>query len=144
MKTRVLGKAIVLNSDNELLIVRRSKTAPRRPLQWDLPGGMVEDGEQFATATTREVLEETGLTVAADHLELVYTHTAVKEALNVIWLFYAVRTDVQTVTLSFEHDQYKWVALDKAIALFEYPLQRDLLQHLHDNRILDDTPSLKQ
>lgn len=30
---------------------------------WDIPGGMVEAGEDFATAAIREAYEETGLTV---------------------------------------------------------------------------------
>ena len=42
-----------------LLLLRKPNGEP------DLPGGRVEDGEEVVEALHREILEETGLTVAA-------------------------------------------------------------------------------
>ena len=47
--------------DGRILLARRAR-APGRDL-FSLPGGVVETGETLAEAVTREVLEETGLTV---------------------------------------------------------------------------------
>lgn len=140
MEIKLVSKAIVINDKNEILIVRRSKTAPRRALQWDLPGGMVEEGEHFAAATARETQEETGIVLDPEHFNLVYTHTGVAYEWSVIWMFYAGKTDAGKVTLSYEHDQYKWLPLEKAIGEFEYPLHRDVLQYLAEHNILDNLP----
>lgn len=51
---------IVRDHAGRLLLVRRAQ-APSRGL-WSVPGGRVEDGEDWASAAQREVLEETGIT----------------------------------------------------------------------------------
>jgi ADP-ribose pyrophosphatase YjhB (NUDIX family) len=57
---------IVLDGDGRMLLVRRG-TEPAKGT-WSVPGGRVEAGESDATATAREVLEETGLPVRVGRL----------------------------------------------------------------------------
>jgi ADP-ribose pyrophosphatase YjhB (NUDIX family) len=57
---------IVRDSAGRLLLVLRANE-PGRGL-WSLPGGRVEAGESDADAVTRELLEETGLSVRAGQL----------------------------------------------------------------------------
>lgn len=140
MKTQLVAKAIVINDSGEMLMVRRSKTDSRRPLQWDLPGGMVEEGEDIAIATARETEEETGIKLDPAHLDLVYSHTAVKHALNVVWMFYVGKTAITNVSLSYEHDKCQWLSLKDATTQFEYPLQRDVLKYLSDYKVIQDLP----
>jgi 8-oxo-dGTP diphosphatase len=52
---------VAVDPDGRLLLVRRANE-PGRGL-WSVPGGRVEPGEDDAAALTREMAEETGLTV---------------------------------------------------------------------------------
>ena len=53
--------AIVIDNEARLLLVQRGRGAAVG--QWSVPGGRVEGGETLEQAVTREVAEETGLTV---------------------------------------------------------------------------------
>lgn len=61
--TRGAAGVILLNSSNELLIVK-----PTYRTGWLLPGGMVEHGESPRTAAERELTEELGLTRRVNRL----------------------------------------------------------------------------
>jgi ADP-ribose pyrophosphatase YjhB (NUDIX family) len=52
---------LVYNDSKELLLTKRA-VDPYKDW-WDLPGGFVEDGENFEQAASRELEEETGLRV---------------------------------------------------------------------------------
>jgi ADP-ribose pyrophosphatase YjhB (NUDIX family) len=58
----LLGVSTFVRRGDIVLLVRRGK-APMEDV-WAFPGGLVEFGESLAAAAAREVLEETGVTVA--------------------------------------------------------------------------------
>lgn len=58
--------AIILNSQNQILLQRRSDSG-----KWGLPGGCQELGERFQDTIIREIKEETNLDVREEDLELV-------------------------------------------------------------------------
>lgn len=60
--------AVILNSQRELLLQRRSDNE-----EWGLPGGSMEIGESVSDAIRREVREETGLLVDVVRLVGVYS-----------------------------------------------------------------------
>lgn len=56
----ILAGCIIKNSEGKVLLMHRN--TPKR-VQWEVPGGIVEDGETPAEAAAREVMEELDLTV---------------------------------------------------------------------------------
>lgn len=56
-----MGVGAVVFKGGEVLLVRRGQEPARD--SWSLPGGLVELGETLEAAITRELAEETGLTV---------------------------------------------------------------------------------
>jgi len=66
---RALGGAvgIVQNAKGQIVLVKRSGMHPG----WALPGGTVEEGEDFSVAFSREIAEEIGISIdAPDLIEL--------------------------------------------------------------------------
>lgn len=58
--------AILENKKSVLLVKRRDYPF------WDLPGGMIENGELSVDAVKRGVMEETGLKVSPEYLVATY------------------------------------------------------------------------
>jgi mutator protein MutT len=107
-KSYIVSKVFLENENNEILLLRRSKTAPHRALKWDLPGGWVESGEEPLDACARELEEEAG--IVASKLQKADETTEIQENETII-RFYAKGTTVgSAVKLSYEHDTYIWVS----------------------------------
>lgn len=136
MQTLVTCGAIIMNESGNVLIVRRTETDPHRPLQWDLPGGHVEPGELFEAGLVREVREETAIDLEQAQPQLMYASTYPFDEVSVTWLFFTVKVQGAEVTLSAEHDQYKWVSPAEAIAAVEYERKRDALVYARDHNLL--------
>lgn len=59
--SHTVGALVFLEHDGHVLVLRQ-----RHRTGWTLPGGLVDRGENAATAAEREVREETGLRIAVD------------------------------------------------------------------------------
>ena len=65
-----IAVVFLVDARGHVLLQHRDEHAPRAANQWGMVGGHVEDGEDFDTAMRREILEETGIEVAAEDLSL--------------------------------------------------------------------------
>ncbi len=134
MKTRIVAKTVVFNSEGSVLLLRRSGTDTRRPHQWDLPGGEVDDGEDFVQAIVREAREEAGINVVTNPRSLVFSETLVAD-LNVVFLIFVSTTSDDSVALSSEHEEFTWLPLGEALSAIEYDRHKRALAHILDNNL---------
>lgn len=70
-KHSVSVAGIVIDAQDRVLVIRRRDNG-----HWEMPGGVLELGEQFEEGVRREVAEETGMTVTVDRLTGVYKNVA--------------------------------------------------------------------
>jgi len=140
METNIVLKAVVSNN-GKVLLLRRSATDTRRPKDWDLPGGSREPNEDLIEGIKREVKEECGLDIT--NVVPIYSTTEIREwkdnagphKRNAVFIFFTAKTGSDNVVLSFEHDKYQWVDLEKAIDEIDYYLHKDVLKYIIKNNI---------
>lgn len=122
-KTREV--AIFIYRGSEFLLARRVPQGV-----WNVIAGQVEDGESFPAAAARELEEETGLVAVPFDLEMPQTYVIRPEELalytpgdtTVAIECYAVAAPSGwEPTLNDEHDIYRWLPLEEAIALAHWP-----------------------
>jgi len=130
-----IAKCVVLNSRGDVLLLKRGMTAPRRPGEWDFPGGIVDQDENHENAALRELKEEAG--IKADTLQLFYCSTEYVESnINASFFYYLVEAgDEPGVEISWEHDEFKWASLEDAIGEITYLPQKQALSHLKEHII---------
>lgn len=100
-------KVAVMDAGGRCLLLKRSAKSKGNPGKWELPGGKVNSGEDFDRALVREVMEETGLSIALDRV----LGAAERElpGRRIAYLIMAGSPRSGTVRLSEEHDDSAWV-----------------------------------
>ncbi|WP_305780347.1 NUDIX hydrolase [Nocardia nova] len=104
----------VIQQDDRVLLLRRPGDDFMGGI-WELPSGKVEPGENLGDALTREVAEETGLTVTAigrylDSFD--YTSGSGKHSRQFNFAVDCVAPDPVRLT---EHDACTWAALSEEL-----------------------------
>ena len=142
MEVAAVAKLIVVNPNwGKLLLIKRSSTDSRRPGQWDIPGGMVETNECLEDAAVRECLEEVGLEIPASDLKLLYSdrHFFDDDKSKLVnWLVFYALSDQESVRLSFEHDEYRWVKASEAVGLLEYERYKNIISFLAEHHLIPE------
>ena len=100
-------KVIVKDGDDRCLLIQRALTSRGNPGFWDLPGGKLDPGEQFDVGLLREVREETGLPITL--LGLLGSAQSESHNARVIYIIMEARGEGGKVTLSEEHEDFRWV-----------------------------------
>ncbi|HUS26421.1 MAG TPA: NUDIX hydrolase [Nevskiaceae bacterium] len=136
MRSFVVAKVIIVNQNNEILLLRRSKTDTRRPGQWDLPGGWVDEGEEVGAAAVREAQEEAGINLTAPRLIFAMSEVS-DDSDSGTWIAFTERvTKTPAVQLSFEHDAFEWVPIAQVLSKMEYHRWQKMLQYIVANKLL--------
>jgi len=102
-------KAIVKDNRGRCLVMRRSSANRTGHGVWELPGGKVAPGENFADALVRRVKAECGLDVTPTRAAAVL-QTEMPE-LHVVRLLMEAKVVSGAVRLSNEHDCYEWIPI---------------------------------
>jgi ADP-ribose pyrophosphatase len=109
-----LAAVIGLTADNKVIIARQFRIGPEEVMD-ELPGGIVDAGEDRAVTARREFYEETGYEIG----EMTYLGVSRKDAyMNATWHFYLAtgcrKTGVQKLEIE-EHIEVDLISIDALI-----------------------------
>ncbi|MBN1169771.1 NUDIX hydrolase [Candidatus Micrarchaeota archaeon] len=109
MKIQELNSYMVVFNRGRVLLLKRGDF-------WEFPGGGVEWGEDPLKAAIRETKEETGLDTYNVKYVTVTSATYEKDGnqKHSVYIVYKGETDSETVNLSGEHREYRWLNMLEA------------------------------
>jgi 8-oxo-dGTP diphosphatase len=114
---------VVVRDDGRVLAARR-----RDDGRWEPPGGVLESGETFEAGVAREVVEETGVTVAVERLTGVYKNVV----RDVVVLVYRCRPVAGEPGPREETSAVAWFTADEARAAMPPAFAARVLDALAD------------
>lgn len=136
-KPTLIAKTALLNERGEVLILTRSDTDTRRPGGYDLPGGGVDEGENYEAAAAREIKEEIGVDISPADLSLVFSETSYYEGETAIrFLFVAMLKQDSPITLSYEHSNSAWMGRQRIIEEYSHPVWIKAIQYASEHDLL--------
>jgi 8-oxo-dGTP pyrophosphatase MutT (NUDIX family) len=116
LRTRSAASCVVLNDRDEVLLLWRHRFAVDKWV-WEIPSGLIEDGEDPADCAMREVEEETGWKVPAV-TPLVTFHPVGGMIRSTYHLFRASGAEyVGEPTEQNEAEEVAWVPMDRVLPL---------------------------
>lgn len=118
-------KAVVINNDGKVLVLKRPEHEKSGAGKYDLPGGSIEQGEDIKAALNREIKEETELEAQIGPVIHVFDFekgegnepesTTVGKGIR----FLAYYKNGEVKLDEKEHAEFEWLEIDKAIEKFE-------------------------
>lgn len=99
---------------------------------WDFPKGTMEAGETKEETATRELAEETGLTVQLDTAfcatsDYSFTHHAHGMVTKTAYYFVG-QADTHNILLSHEHSNYAWLPYNEALKQITHDRSKKILE----------------
>ena len=123
-KLSLIG-GVIVKSERQVLLVRRSETAGKYPNFWAVPMGHIKKGETFKEGAHREFQEETKLDI--DINSLVYLTTFKDSKYNRILKLYIIELSGQPEpTLDDEHRDWGYYDAKS----LPHPIEDNLRQEL--------------
>jgi len=129
-----IGVHGVITCAGKVLVLKRAPSMTYKPAHWDLPGGHLALGETFEQCLTREVSEETSLSIIPGPL------LGLNQAIDgpYVQLIFGCTAEIQSpITLQpWEHDDARWLSVNEIASMtglipyLERIVSRGMLDHL--------------
>lgn len=111
-------KIFIKNDEGRVLLLKRNRQTHRDVGdQWDIPGGRINAGESLFVNLSREVTEETGLTLIGKP-KIIFAQDIFPEGKHVVRITYTGKA-TGTVVLSKEHIEFAWVSRETALSMLD-------------------------
>jgi 8-oxo-dGTP pyrophosphatase MutT (NUDIX family) len=131
--------AVISNLEGKILLIKRSSQLDWHPGEWEIMYGRLAQHEDPQHGLAREVREEIGITIAvgrplrAWHIYRGHEDTAENELIGLTFL---ATTASSKITLSAEHEDYRWVTPEDALNLIQVDgIKRDIQAFLDQSRV---------
>ncbi len=121
-------KAVIVNQEGKVLIIKRSKDDAIKAGEYDLPGGNIDYRENIEVAIKREIKEELGIEVELGSIiyafdfenkyDREYEFGEEKIKIGGKGLRFIAYYKDGEIKLSDEHQGYEWLNFDKALEKF--------------------------
>jgi len=122
---RITFKAVILNKNNEILLIKRRADDVHFPSVWEIPGGRVEIGENPFKGFEREIREETNLKIKI--IEPLKVNYFIRDdGQKILLTSFLCSSLTKKVELNEEHTEYEWVGLKKAKKIIVKEFLEDL------------------
>ena len=116
----ILGiQLIILNSNNEILITKRSNTKKVLPGKWECNGGAIAAGETPIEGLEREISEELGIDL--DINKIIFYKTVIDDEKHNIKDIFIYKDDIDISNLKFSDNEVsaaKYVSIDEYMNMF--------------------------
>ena len=112
---------IVVQNEKEEVLLIRSPRYHTQSLEWEIPAGRIDDGEEPIDATIRETMEETGYSV--NEIKQVYRYNPSNGSSNQTFYIFKCKTltdNQESEPDPLEVSEIKWVSKEEILRMLQH------------------------